>query len=221
MRNYFLDFKDLCVVNSGNEIVKRKLYFIILIEIHNFRGHIKVLKKKLLYAVIVMLMLLLSVQGIYYVVFDVAQVHFKTESRQYISENKSLGVITLSLEAFNQKQDKNEIWVNGALYDVSHYRKMGDSVQVTVYHDKDEEGWIENISSIFEGSDTQFTPFHGNHISKVHSNGFNDCKILPRPNAFAGASCLKARNAVNDGYSFYYLNGYCSIISPPPEAVNS
>lgn len=203
----------------GIGVYPDKLYFIILVGIHNLA--VKVPQKKFLYAAIIMLVLLMSVQGIYYVVFDMAQVHFKTESGKCISENKTLGVITLSLKAFSRRQDKDEIWVNGALYDVSRYRIAGDSVHVTVYHDKDEEGWIENLSSIFEGNDSQFTPFHGNHFSKVHSNGFNDCKILPRTYAYAQSLYLYTRNTAIGSYCFRYLNGHTSIFSPPPETVNS
>ena len=172
----------------------------------------------MLHTGIIALILLLSVQGVYYILFDLAQVSFKSESQRSISENKNLGVITLSLKIFSQRADKNEIWVDGALYDISKYHIDGDRVYVTVYHDKDEEGWVKNITSIFEVSDNNL---QGQHISKVHSNGFNDCKILPNPYRESGMASLYPIKDIPHRFCFYYLDGYTSITSPPPESVTT
>ena len=173
----------------------------------------------MLHTAIIALILLLSVQGVYYILFDLAQVNFKSESQRSISENKGLGVITLPLKIFSQRADKNEIWVNGALYDISKYHIDGDRVYVTVYHDKDEEGWVKNITSIFEVSDNN--NLQGQHISKVHSNGFNDCKILPNQYPDSGIVALPPPKAMTHRFCFYYLDGHTSITSPPPESATT
>lgn len=161
----------------------------------------------------------MGAQGVYYIVFDLAQVHYKVASSQSLSDNKQTDVVTVPLKVFSERPDEHEIWIDGALYDIGAYRVSGNDVRITVFHDKGEEALLHGIAAIFESSDTHYCDFHGNHISRAHSNGFNGGKILfANYNGIQTISSFIA-NDITDHLCFCFPVVYSGILKPPPRVV--
>ncbi len=83
---------------------------------------------------------------------DLTSIHGIVQRENHTSA--SLSVITVTPDDFAtgyaRYTDKEEINVNGRLYDIADKQKDGDNVKLTVSYDEKEEGLIADLKNIFE-----------------------------------------------------------------------
>lgn len=136
-------------------------------------------------------------------------------AHEHFNTKEGLKTIKLSSNDFADIQNKDEVRINGSLYDVYGYAVTGDSVTLTVWHDDEEETLQIKIVSLVEG---QQQISHGsgyNHFGKYHPY-IPDFKIMPEKNAlFCCILQLDANNYARPG-SFNLLQfSPTDIIKPP------
>ena len=176
------------------------------------------MKRKLSILVSLLLLLTLTVGSFfYYAYLGVSDVAVKIQSHISLAHKNSdeLGTIKLAAKDFNKHAD--EIWYKGHLYDVASSRVKGDSVEVSVLYDENEEVLVSVIKEHFCQS---FDPLFNNsnkHFSSKHSTNPNDIKCIPdrivlQRYYFSLTSCF------NDLHNEYTSVRSPEIIAPPPKA---
>jgi hypothetical protein len=123
-----------------------------------------------------LLCLLLS-SLVYYAYIDVYEMMLKREASLFIKEKRDLCVLHLSQEQFD-KSDKEEINVNGSLYDVQSYSISNSQVNIVAYQDVKEESFLAGLVDIFNVCDAQESNNSTTHFTHKVPPHFNEAKYF-------------------------------------------
>lgn len=175
------------------------------------------MKKVLTYAFTVLLVIALGFSGLSYFFFDIAQIEVHTASKDNVASHINTEVIKIPLASYEAQKDKDEIWYEGALYDVGSYEIVGDVVLVTVLHDRNEESLIGQAVENIESGFTISTDHTANHFSKHKTHHTDDLKIIPEKISINAAYFNNVTPLFyHTSIAIYPDNAY-SIIKPPPQ----
>jgi hypothetical protein len=172
------------------------------------------MKKSIQLAFTLLLMLSVSISAMLYFFYDVEQFHYKMEARQDIKVNQRLQIVKLSLKEFRDKNDPDEVWVNGELFDVSSYVIINDTAFVTVLHDEHEESLVKDIVSSFEPNDKYATD-NISHVCKHRIHIPDDGKILVAPYAIKFLSTASVDHP-SPRFTEHASQIPLEVIKPPP-----
>jgi hypothetical protein len=125
-------------------------------------------------------MLCFSISTLFYFFFDAQQLSFKLEADINIRTGKNIEVVTLPAAEFLKCQSGDELWLNGALYDIKSYSIENGIATVSVYHDTNEEGLVKNLSGSFDQDNICATD-NGVHLSKHRLHMPDEGKVLVAP----------------------------------------
>lgn len=163
-------------------------------------------------------MLSFGVSVMLYLFFSVAQVQFKIEAHNEIAASQHLQTIKLSLSEFNNARGKDELWLNGRLYDVHSYVVVNDSVFVSVFHDEDEESIVKIIADSFEPNDKSINDGTV-HLSRCRVHLPSDGKALPERyfvRFVPGLVTSRSSSVVQE----HFIHLSFSVIKPPPKVAS-
>ncbi len=174
------------------------------------------MRKYLQKALSILLILCFGTSALLYLFFNIAQLQDKKQAQKEIKSQERLEIIKLSLTEFRQLNGADELWHNGALYDISSYSVHEDFVLVTVFHDCSEESLVHSIAESFEPNE-KIASDNLLHLTRHHIHPPTDGKILSSHN-FSCISCSITLNACAVEYfsPFYPLQLF-SILKPPPD----
>jgi hypothetical protein len=174
------------------------------------------LKRKLPFAVTLMLLISFGISALLYLFFDVAQLQFKLEAKEHITSKSGLQTVRLSVNEFNKNKEKDELWLDGKLYDISSYAIISDYVLVTVFHDEREEGLVKSIVDSFEPND-RLANDHTVHLSKHRIHMPESGKVLVARYTIK-AALLSGDYLSTLRVSEFIPQLFASVIKPPPKA---
>ena len=174
------------------------------------------MRKYLQKALSILLILCFGTSALLYLFFDIAQLQDKNQAQQEIKSQERLEIIKLSLTEFRQLNGADELWHNGALYDISGYSVQEGFVLVTVFHDCNEESLVQTLAESFEPNG-RFAADNIIHITRHHIHPPTDGKILNSHN-FSCTGRSTSHKAITVVYfsPFYPLQLF-SILKPPPD----
>lgn len=166
-----------------------------------------------------LLLISFSISALLYLFFDVAQLQFKMEAKRDIAVKNKLQTIRLSIGEFNKNKEKDEVWINGKLYDISSYVIIDDEVLVSVLHDEWEEGLVKSIVDSFEPND-RYVNDNFTHLGKHRIHMPDDGKVLVTRYAIKIVLPLDISMACFSTVD-YAPQLIASVIKPPPRALLS
>ena len=161
----------------------------------------------------------MGASGLYYFIFDIAEMEIHQSSKIETAENIHTQTVSMSLSEFKAQKDKDEIWVDGALYDVKDYTISGNQVFITVFHDTNEESMLNSLTENIE-SGSSVLPDHAQHQFSKHKVTIPDLqKIMPGTYSFSTYhNPGKALININEA-AIIYLQCCTSILKPPPRSI--
>ena len=153
----------------------------------------------------------------YYFYFGVATGVCKINARGAITMGKNLQTLKIPVEEYKGKEDQDEIWYEGNLYDVGLVVIHNDTAYVSVFHDSTEEVLVK-----ITNEDTEHvvsSVLYNSHISKHMPHPIDDNNIP--------ISKITYQLGITEILSFcttFYLNHlpqtvYPSVIKPPPQVL--
>ena len=172
------------------------------------------MKKQIRIAVTFLLMLCISISALLYLFFDIAQFHYKVAASQRAEVGARLQVIKLSLQEFNNVKE-DELWHNGALYDVYSYVIVNGSVFVSVLHDDGEEQLVKTITESFEPND-RYSSDGFAHICKYRFHAFDGGKILTASYRVPHVRLIYRSPFLLSRFVPYIAASCIDVIKPPP-----
>jgi hypothetical protein len=144
---------------------------------------------------------------------------FHQNASHELANDQRTEVLRIPAADFAARNHSDDIWIDGALYDIGHYEVDGDFVNVTVYRDQDEETFVSLLAAGFESNNSVDNGHSNNQVSK-HKVHVPDCgKILP-----TAWQCrpfyLQISNTITRQYGTHpTANVPTSVIKPPPRFV--
>ena len=152
--------------------------------------------------------------------YNIGELQYKIQAEGYCKDKTGLKTLTLSIIKFNSYSNKQEINVNGALYDVAGYTQVGDSVVVTVWHDEGEETLDNEIIALQEyhqlgGQGT------AQHFAKYHTY-LPDVKVLPSHwhSLSITFKPLQPNSYFLQGGTTLFKLPMADVICPPPDLIS-
>jgi hypothetical protein len=151
--------------------------------------------------------------------YNAAELNCKLNAKQNIQRATKLEQVTITTAEFAALRDKEEIKVNGTLYDVSSYEVKDGYVVVSVWHDGQEETLQNKLSSIFESQQQISNTGNQPHIVKYHPY-FPDFKVMPeQPALLAFFTILNKPVYSEPGNATLAISLLAGIIKPPPDTL--
>ena len=165
-----------------------------------------------------LLLLSLSIGYLSYAHFDIMQLACKVAAGIDQSDSRTLVTLKVPLKEFTDENKKDEIWINGGLYDVHSYVIINDTALVSVHQDKEEEHLISAIVSVFQTND-QYTGNDGyNHFNK-YKPFLPDGKVLTKLFQLT-VSKYYVGNSFAIGTPFFIADyRSTAVIKPPPDNI--
>ena len=111
-------------------------------------------------------------------VYNLGEFNCKFTAQEHFKTKDGLKTITVNSKEFAAMGNKDEVNINGALYDVYGYSVTGDSVVITVWHDEQEETIQSELVSLFESQQQISNTTGSSQLAKYHPY-FPDVKIMP------------------------------------------
>ncbi len=165
-------------------------------------------------AVHISLMLCLSVSGLLYIAFNIAQFKSILNAKAFLSENTSLQQLRVPISELKNGVAEQEIWVDGKMYDISSCVIEGDYAVITAYHDEQEESLVKNLIDSID-TEQSYTTDTSTHLLKHKIRFPNDYKILVDPIVFEYVSIPNSLipPSTQDGNIILFAR---NVITPPP-----
>ena len=165
----------------------------------------------------VVLLLCFSVSTLfYYLYFGWAETRVKSDAQVVMASEQGKETIAIPVSKWNEKET-DEVWHDGHLYDVAAYHIIGDTVYISVWHDKDEETLLATATEHLQqdyGVDASHTD---KQLLKKHKDiadnykCLNDIKDISFSRFNIGISYLHTSHSI-------VTNCYLHVESPPPKA---
>lgn len=162
-------------------------------------------------------MLCLGASALFYFCFDALQVDIREKAHEELHTASHLEVLHMSLEEFKITRSGDELWVDGKLYDVSHFEIDGDFVSVTVFHDSKEEQLVEHFAEDIEGSE-HISACNVIHISRLRVHPPDDQKIIFR-HPYTHSFIPEVQPVFNLYVHPVLTRTLFPVLNPPPEVI--
>ena len=153
---------------------------------------------------------------VYYAYIDVSAIILKHDASLIIKEKRNLCVLRLSQQQFNAT-NKEEIYVDGALYDVQSYAVSNGQVEIQAYKDVKEATFLDGVADMFNACNVLVndnTHHQFRHLVPPH---FNDAKYFTRLN-YPLPICFAKAPLNSSSTSSFLPATFIDIQLPPPKA---
>lgn len=159
-------------------------------------------------------MLSIGIGGMSSFFLDLIKLQSEIAAHKKVAEKQDLQQLIIPIKEFAQQNDKDELWNNGRLYDVSSYVIINDYAIVWAYQDQQEECIVNIIIGNYEQID-QNNSDNTRHISQHHSTA-PDGKILTTPYVIGFVGVSAVHYPLSPSVK-RYSPVYSGVIKPPPE----
>jgi hypothetical protein len=153
---------------------------------------------------------------VYYAYIDVSAIILKHDASLIIKEKRNLCVLRLSQQQFNAT-NKEEIYVDGALYDVQSYTVVNEQVHIVAYRDVKEETFLDGVADMFNTCNVLVSDTTHHQFSHVVPPHFNDAKYFTYLN-YCIPICFAKAPLNSSSTSSFLPATFIDIQLPPPKA---